>query len=126
MAPIGVKLSDDDVFEPDLVVVCDREQMRSSHIEGAPRLVVEILSPSTEATDRHRKLPKYAAHGVQEVWLIRPHPSIVEVLSRDGETFRLTGIFRPPEVLQSPAFPDLRIPLDRVFDFWQAPDQTAG
>jgi Uma2 family endonuclease len=122
VAPIGVKLSDEDVFEPDLVVVCERDQMRGSHIEGAPRLIVEILSPSTEATDRHRKLPCYASHGVQEVWLIRPHPAIAEVLSLDGETYRLTGIFRPPETLVSQAFPGLQVPLDPIFDFWQPPD----
>ncbi|MFT5128852.1 MAG: Uma2 family endonuclease [Rhodothermales bacterium] len=122
-SPIGVKLSDADAFEPDLAVVCDRDQMQGSHIEGAPSLIIEILSPSTEAYDRHTKLPRYAHFSVQEVWFIRPHPAIVEVFWLDGETYRVAGIFRPPEILKSPGFPDLELPLEAVFDFWTPPPE---
>ena len=123
-SPIGVKLSDSDAFEPDLAVVCDRDQMKGSHIEGAPSLVVEILSPSTEAYDRHTKLPRYAHFGVQEVWFIRPQPAIVEVFWLDGESYRVAGIYRPPELLVSLGFPGLELPLDDVFDFWTPPPEV--
>ena len=71
-APTDVKLSVYDVVIPDL---CFVSQERSSiigtkAIEGAPDLVVEILSPSTRRQDRVRKLALYAAWGVREYWII--------------------------------------------------------
>jgi Uma2 family endonuclease len=42
-APMDVKLSEEDVVQPDLLVVCRPEQIRQAYIDGAPRLVVEIL-----------------------------------------------------------------------------------
>jgi len=46
-APLDVILTRRDVVEPDLVVVADAQQISARGIEGAPMLVVEILSPST-------------------------------------------------------------------------------
>ena len=63
-APMDVKLSEHDVVQPDLLVACDPKQIRATHIEGPPRLVVEILSPSTLRHDRVRKLNLYARAGV--------------------------------------------------------------
>jgi Uma2 family endonuclease len=44
---MDVKLSDEDVVQPDLLVVCDPKQITRTHIEGPPSLVVEILSPDS-------------------------------------------------------------------------------
>jgi Uma2 family endonuclease len=46
----------------------------------APELVVEILSPSTMADDRHRKRKLYERFGVKEYWLIDPKNQSIEVL----------------------------------------------
>ena len=48
----------------------------------APDWVCEVLSPSTERTDRAEKMPLYAAHGVSHAWLVHPR-------RRTLETFRL-------------------------------------
>ena len=55
-APVAVALSQSDVVEPDLVVVLAERGsvIRRERIEGAPDLVVEILSPSTACRDRGR------------------------------------------------------------------------
>ena len=53
--PFDVKLSEEDIVQPDLLIVCDPGQIKSSHIEGAPSLIIEILSPSTEIHNRGRK-----------------------------------------------------------------------
>ena len=68
-APTDLKLSDTDIVQPDLMVVCEPDKVKPTHIEGPPTLVIEILSPSTELLDRGRKLDLYAASGVKEVWL---------------------------------------------------------
>ena len=126
VSPMDVKLSNTDVVQPDVLVVCNPGQIRSTHIEGAPALVVEILSDSTEAYDRGAKMRLYAAHGVPEVWLVRPHPSIVEVYRLDGEGYRLIATYTPPETLKSPGFPKLKLKLKDVFDFPLEPDEKAA
>lgn len=116
-APLDVKLSDIDVVQPDVLVVCNREQIKPTHIEGAPALVIEILSDSTEAYDRGAKMRVYAAYGVPEVWLARPHPSMIEVYRLDGKTYRLVATYAPPETLKSPGFPKLKLRLKDIFDY---------
>lgn len=114
-SPVDVKLSEVDVLQPDLVVVCDRSQLRGSHIEGAPSLVVEVLSNSSRTRDRVRKLRRYAQAGVQEYWLIEPFNPLVEVLALDGDGYRIAGSYESTDTLKSPSFPELTISLEQVF-----------
>lgn len=123
VSPIDVKFSDTDVAQPDVLVVCRCEQIKPTHIEGPPTLVVEILSDATEQRDRGVKMRLYAAHGVPEVWLVRPFPSLIEVYRLDGKSYRLVTTYSPPDTLRSPGFPKLRLKLDDVFDF---PPETEG
>jgi Uma2 family endonuclease len=58
-APFDVKLSKEDIVQPDLMVVCDPEQIKETHIEGAPKLVIEIVSPASESFDRLAKMKLY-------------------------------------------------------------------
>ena len=116
-APIDVKLSMHDIVQPDLVVVCKREQITRTHIEGAPSLVVEILSDSTALHDRTRKLRLYARSGVKEVWLVTPYPWLIEVLRLDGASYRVAGTYTKTDKLASPTFPDMVMDLGKVFDF---------
>ncbi len=122
-APFDVKLSDQDVVQPDLLVVCDRNQIKSSHMEGAPTLVVEILSNSTALLDRTAKMELYARAGVKEVWLATPWPSLVEVYRLDGKTYRLVKAYKKDDVLRSPRFPKLRVNLAEVFDLPVPPEK---
>jgi Uma2 family endonuclease len=117
VAPTDVKLSDEDVVQPDLLVVCEKEKRKPTHVEGAPALVVEILSPSTAFFDRAVKLDLYARHGVREVWLVTPYPASVEVFVLAGGRYSLARVFGKEDTLVSQTFPDLRIPLAKVFDF---------
>ncbi len=115
VAPIDVKLSTEDIVQPDVVVTCDSSQIRETHLEGPPTLAVEVLSPSTHRHDRVRKLRLYARFGVLEYWLIQPHPAVVEVLQLAGEGYRIAGVYTDREILESPAFPDLALDLSEVF-----------
>jgi Uma2 family endonuclease len=116
-APMDLKLSESDVVQPDLFVVCDPKQNKGTHFEGPPALVVEILSPSSSLHDRGRKLQLYARSGVREVWLVTPYPSSVEVYLLDGSTYRLARFFEKDDTLTSSTFPELEITLAEVFDF---------
>ena len=117
IAPTDLKLSDEDVVQPDLMVVCDKDQITESHVEGAPALVVEILSPSTQSHDRKLKVALYARVGVKEVWLVSPLPPSIEVFLLDGETYRFVGMYQVADDFKSPSFDELKLDLEAVFDF---------
>ena len=116
-APMDVVLSEEDVVQPDLLVVCDPRQIKRTHIEGAPTLAVEILSGDSAARDRLLKLALYARSGVKEYWIVTPWPSLVEVLLLEGTRYVVHEVLGKGQTLVSPTFPDLRIDLQDVFDF---------
>ena len=85
---------DDDLFhsdtmvEPDLSVVCDPEQLDEYGCKGAPRLIAEVLSPTTRGHDRVRKFNLYERAGVPEYWIIDPDTKTVSVhLLQDGRYY---------------------------------------
>ena len=85
VAPFDVCLNgkgDDDytVVQPDLLVICDRTKIDNrKYCNGAPDLVIEILSPSTSRHDRLVKLNKYLIAGVREYWIVDPDDRSVNV-----------------------------------------------
>jgi len=116
-APFDVILADDTVLQPDLIYVREERRDRFSErgLEGAPDLVVEILSPSTRARDRGLKRETYARHGVSELWLVDPEANAVEVFRLDGGRLVLAGRFGPQDRLESLSVAGLVVPLDDVF-----------
>lgn len=124
VAPTDVKLSEYDVVQPDLLVVCDETQMKRTHIEGVPTLIIEILSPSTTLHDRMHKMNLYAASGVKEVWLVTPYPALVEVYLLKDKLYLLKQVFSKDDNLKSPTFKDLKLDLKPVFDFPLEPDEN--
>ena len=125
-SPLDVRLSEYDVVQPDLVVVCDKAQIQPTHIQGAPTLVVEILSPSTLRHDRIRKARLYAASGVKEYWIVQPSPAMIEIYLLDGPTFRLQAGYTDQDLLQSPTFPDLSLVLSEIFPFEEVDEVREG
>ncbi len=121
-----MRLSEYDVVQPDLVVVCDKKQITPTHIEGAPTLAIEILSPSTLRHDRIRKACLYAGAGVKEYWIVNPSPAMVEIYILDGESFRLHAGYTDADVLQSWTFPELRIVLSEIFPFDEVDEVREG
>lgn len=116
-APMDVKLSEEDVVQPDLLVVCDPTRIQRTHIEGAPALAVEIISPRSVMTDRYRKIQLYARAGVPEYWIVTPHQPLVEIFVLNNGEYTLRALFTREDSLVSPSFPGLTFPLADVFDF---------
>lgn len=75
----------DTVVEPDLVVICDPSKLDDRGCKGAPDMVVEILSPSTQRHDRLVKLGLYQRAGVREYWIVNPEDQTVQVMLLDGD-----------------------------------------
>ncbi len=87
ISPIDVVLSDENVFQPDIVFVSKENAgiVKEKAIFGSPDLVVEVISPSTLKRDTEDKKRLYAKFGVKELWLIFPGEKAVEVFSlKDG------------------------------------------
>lgn len=93
-APFAVRLFEregddpedvDTVVQPDITLVCDPKKLDDTGCKGAPDMVVEVLSPSTQRYDRIVKLELYQRAGVGEYWIVNPADQTVQVfLLKDG------------------------------------------
>jgi Uma2 family endonuclease len=77
VSPIDVILNDAEIVQPD-AVVARRGQVSGRGIEGAPPLLVEVLSPARPNLDREVKARRYAANGVERFWLVDPVARTIE------------------------------------------------
>ena len=86
-APVDVVLFEKDknsdnsqnVFQPDIFVVCDPKKIGDKRIHGAPDLVIEVVSPSSETHDYLRKFKIYMKYGVREYWIVNPEKKEITV-----------------------------------------------
>ena len=117
IAPLDVVFPDHEVYQPDILFVSNERQeiITEANIQGAPDLVVEILSPSTRRHDRGHKQDVYAERGVREYWIVDPDARTVEVLSAGDDGWTLAATFSAEDVLASPLLPGLSIDLGQVF-----------
>jgi len=94
VSPLDVILSRITVLQPDLVYV-ERARLgivTERAIEGAPTLVVEVLSSSTSARDRGIKQALYARYGVPYYWIVKPAAKSVHVLRLGGDSYETVAI----------------------------------
>ena len=84
---VAVRLSSRNVFLPDLAYYhLDRlHRLRDAVIDGAPNLVVEVLSPRTADRDVGVKFVEYEQHGVDEYWVLDPETLAHRFYAREGE-----------------------------------------
>ncbi len=111
VAPLDVVLSDTDVVQPDLLFVSNERAhiITEENVQGAPDLVVEILSPSTAERDQTFKRSLYARHGVKEYWLVDTDAKSVTVLFHNDHGFTLAGTYGVGHVLTSPTLRDFKL-----------------
>jgi Uma2 family endonuclease len=117
-APYDVVLSNHDVAQPDILFVSNRRShiVTAANIQGAPDLIVEVLSPGTQQYDRGYKRTLYARHGVREYWLVDPDAETVEVLVEGGDAgLTPAAAYGRADTLVSPLLPGLSLNLSRVF-----------
>lgn len=117
-APADVLLSKHDILQPDILFLSNERAaiLTPKNIQGAPDLVVEILSPSTRHLDERLKLARYGLLGVREYWLVDPAGRVV-VFQAEGEVFRRTAELsaEAEDLLTMPLLPGLEIPLADLF-----------
>lgn len=115
-APFAVKLSEEEhtIVQPDISVICDIKKLDDRGCNGAPDMVVEILSPSTKDYDCIDKYQLYKEYGVREYWIIDPVTKKVMVFLLDGE-FGMPNIYGAGSSVKLEIFEDLYISTDDIF-----------
>lgn len=105
-------------YEPD---ICFFEKSKSEKFDlkqlhfPAPDLIVEVISPSTEKTDRGIKFYDYAGHGVAEYWIVDPDKQVVEQYKLINGKYDL--VLRSNKgIIKSIAVKNFEIPVDAIFD----------
>lgn len=117
VAPTDVVLSEYDVVQPDVLVVCDKKKVADANIQGAPDVVFEVLSPATAIKDLREKRALYERAGVREYVIVDPVELYVErfMLGDDG-VYGRGEIIGPQEVLRIISLKGVEISLWEVFE----------
>ncbi len=87
---LDVHFDEDNVVRPDIIYVSDESKIKDNWIEGAPDLVVEVLSGSTATVELIDKKELYEKFGVKEYWVIDIENSMVYVFKNEGGRFVLS------------------------------------
>lgn len=116
-APLTVILANTTVVEPDLVYVdVGRAGLISQRgVEGAPTLLVEVLSPGTAANDRGPKFQLYARHGVPYYWIVDTDGQALEAYEAAAGAYRLVTRASGGVPVTLPPFADLAIVPDALW-----------
>ena len=121
IAPLDVILPDHDVVQPDIFFISNARAniLTEANVQGAPDLVVEILSPATAQHDREYKRTLYSRHGVREYWLVDPEEDSAEVWTESDTESEAglvqTAAYQRGDTLASPLLEGLNIPLEAIF-----------
>lgn len=116
-APYDVVLDQRAVVQPDLLIVLNehRSRLTRRNLQGAPDLVVEVLSPSSLRLDRVVKRALYARYGVPEYWIVSPEERTVEVLHLQGDHYDTAALWQTGDTLTSPTLPGFACAVDDLF-----------
>ena len=117
LAPFDVVLSEVDVVQPDLLFVSNERGhiITPANIQGAPDLVVEILSPSTAERDRTFKHTLYAKHGVNEYWMVDTTAKDITVLLLGKHGYKVVDTYSAGETLISTTLQGFRLHIGDLF-----------
>ena len=120
-APFDVRLpqkygGEDTVVQPDICIVCDTSKLDEKGCDGAPDLIIEILSPSTASKDLKEKYLIYEAAGVLEYWTVDTIDGLINVyvLNKNGK-YQAYKPYTVHEKVVSRTIPGLEIELNEIF-----------
>ena len=123
-APFAVRLFErdgdypedvDTMVEPDISVVCDTSKLDDIGCKGAPDLVMEILSPTTQRHDKFTKFNLYQQAGVQEYWIVDPASKSVQVFVLDDGHYVAKDFGTAEDTVKVNVLEDCTIDLSPVF-----------
>lgn len=120
IAPTDVLLSPYDIVQPDLLFISHHQAaiVGLKNVQGAPDLVIEILSRSTRKLDEGIKLQAYERCGVRTYWIFDPSRRGVQPWERTAEGLRPQPFLSAAagDVLTTPLLPGFELPLAELFE----------
>ena len=118
LAPMDVVFGPSTALQPDVMLILEKNRdIVADVVRGVPDLIVEVLSPSTEAIDRGLKMEIYARFGVGEYWLADADRKAIEIYRLDAKAraYRLVETCRAGTRATTPLLPALSIDPKDVF-----------
>jgi len=118
VAPLDVVLDEHNVAQPDVLFITTSrlDIVTNRHVQGAPDLVVEVLSPTTRSHDLGTKLGVYARYGVLWYWVVDPLVKTVHIYELREGTYRAAQLLEGDQMLSSPLFPGIMTEASTLFD----------
>ncbi len=86
------KINKETVVKPDLLITC--KKIAGNHISSAPKLIVEILSPSTAIKDRNLKYELYESQGVKYYLIVDPTSERIEIYELKNKGYKKQAEFK--------------------------------
>lgn len=116
-APLDVILSDEDVFQPDIVFVSVKRKSAivPEGIRGTPDLCVEVLSPSSRDLDLKTKRRLYARYGLPELWIVDPDANTLQVFRLQEDPNNAAAVLTSKDTLTTSLLPEFSMKLDKLF-----------
>jgi Uma2 family endonuclease len=118
-SPSDVVLSEIDVLQPDVLFISNERFARitATNVQGAPDLVVEVLSESRRRKDEIEKKHRYEFFGVLEYWVVDPELDSVKIYRRAGDKFAPAEIvsMETGGEITTPLLPGFTLPIADVF-----------
>src|SRR4030042_1138434 len=116
-APCDVYLDNENVVQPDILLI-SKERLSiigEKNIQGAPDIVIEIISENTAYRDLVQKKKLYARFGVKEYWIVIPGEELVEIYTLKVNTYMLYKTYSKDDTLESSLLKELKIALKGIF-----------
>lgn len=115
--------NDDNIIIPDASINCNTRDRKNVSLTGIPRMVMEVLSDSTEKYDRTEKKEIYRKVGVSEYWIVDWRKRQVEIYLNDGREDGTTYFYlyqiiteKNKKDLRLIMFPYITMDFDKLFD----------
>ncbi|MFA1819615.1 Uma2 family endonuclease [Virgibacillus oceani] len=105
----------DNVVQPDLSIVYDKEKLDDKGCNGSPDLIIEVISPSSVKLDRWKKYQLYEKAGVKEYWLVDPvNDSVEKHVLIDGH-YEFQGVLTKNDSVSTHVLSGLELDLEQIF-----------
>ena len=119
-APMDVVLSENNVVQPDILFVSNERSsiIEEKNLQGAPDLLIEILSEGNRRHDEVRKRILYESFGVKEYWIVDPVLETIKVYRLEETQFKKTNEWslESEDTITSPLLPTFEHSLEEVFE----------
>lgn len=117
--PLGTEKNENEVkniVEPDISIICDKSKIDDKGCNGAPDMIIEVISPSSIKMDRVVKFNRYEKSGIKEYWIVEPDQKLVSVVVLQiNQKYGRTEIYTEDDTISVSILPDLVIDLREVF-----------